>query len=294
MKTTACFFVISVLLAGCNFSKSVKKDLVSGLASTGDGISCTDVYLTVNNVKTENTSFGYGEMVYMIFDDVKGLKTVNGNVFPLMEIAVTNPAGDTLLFADSLYSEYIGGMNYTPLQLTADLTVASPIRSGGEYLLNVIITDRNGPGKYISKLKFSVQKNERIDVEAINVTYNEVYLYSQGNNKVINDNKIAFDDNTYIMVEGLKGFKEENGIVFPGLSVKLLDSEKNTLLDNEDLFEDYSETGVSSSDFASRVSAHFTLNDTEFSNPLHCEILIWDKKSDSKLKISTNLKAEKN
>lgn len=294
MKTTAWILMVSLLLAGCNYSKSVKKDLISGLASTGDGISCADVYLTVDNVKTQNTSFGYGDMVYVIFDDVKGLKTVNGNVFPLMEIAVTSPAGDTLLFADSLYSEYAEGMNYSPLQLTADLTVASPIKSGGEYLLNVIITDRKGPGKFISKLKFTVQKNERIDVEAVNAAYNEIYLYSQGNNKVINDNKIALNDNIYIMVEGLKGFREDNGIVFPGLSMKLWDSEKNTLLDNADLFEEYSATGISASDFASRVSAHFTLNDKEFSNPLHCEIIIWDKKSDSKLKISTNLNAEKN
>jgi hypothetical protein len=65
--------------------------------------------------------------------------------------------------------------------------------------------------------------NEKITVKPSGVSYDEIYLYSQGKNKVISNNEIEFDDNIYVIVEGLKGFREENGIVFPGLELKAAD-----------------------------------------------------------------------
>ena len=292
MKSLFYILFVAIMISGCNFSKSVKKDLVSGLTTTGDGISCDDVYLTVNNERTSGNSFSYGDMVYLVFNDIKGFNAENGHVFPLMKIVITNPPGDTLLFAGDLYSEYTEGMNYSPLELTADVTVASPIKSGGEYLLQVLISDRKGPGIFTSKLKFTVEGNENIIVEPYNVTYNEVYLYSQGNEKVINDGRIGFDDNIYIMAEGVNGFMVENGLVFPGLTLKATDSEGDVILDYPDLFTEYGTTGVDISDFSSRVSSHFRITGTEFKNPLHCEMLIWDKKSDAKLKIITDMTLE--
>jgi hypothetical protein len=281
-----------ILVSSCNYNKSVKKDLISGLKTTGDGLSYDDVYLTVNNERTSGNSFSYGDMVYLVFSDVKGFTKENNNVFPLMEIVVTSLSGDTLLHAGDLYSEYTEGMNYSPLELTADVTVASPVRSGGEYLLNVSIRDRKGTGSLNSKFRFSVEGNDNIKTEPVNVTYNEVYLFSETKGKVINNGKINFDDNINIMVEGLKGFKVENGLVFPGLGLKGTDSEGNVILDYPDLFIEYGTTGVDVSDFSTRVSSHFKITGDKFKNPLHCEILVWDKKSDAKLKITTDVTLE--
>ena len=289
MKTSIYLILILMVLTGCQFSRSVKKDLVSGLTSTGNGLTCGEVYLTVNNEKIARNSFSYGEMVYLVFNDVKGFKQENGKSFPLMQIVVTSLKGDTLLFADNLYSEYTEGMDFSPLQLTADLTVATPIKSGGEYLLNVFIKDRKGQGTYTSKLKFSVNGNDNIKVEPLNVSYNEIYLFSQGNDKVIMDGKISFDDEIYLMIEGLKGFKEENGMVFPGLSLQGTDSAGTAAMNYEDLFSEYNAEGIAVSDFTARVSAHFKLTGSEFKNPLHIELVIWDKKSSAKLGVVTDL-----
>jgi hypothetical protein len=292
MKTAYYAILVSLVMTGCQFSRSVKKDLISGLTSKGNGLTCEEVYLTANNKRTTSTSFSYGEMVYLIFSDVKGFKQENGNSFPLMQILVTGMSGDTLLLADDLYSEYKDGMSYSPLQLTADLTVAAPIKSGGEYLLTVSIKDRKGPGTFISKLKFSVSGTDKISAEPLNVSYNEIYLYSQGKGKVINDARINFDDDIYIIVEGLKGFKEENGKVFPGLSLNGSDSKGHNILNYPDMFSDYDASGMEASDLAARVSSSFKLTGSEFSNPLHIELIISDKKSDARLKISTNLTVE--
>ncbi len=292
MKKMVCVLLVSIIISGCNFSKSVKKDLVSGLTSTGSGLTCEDVYLTVNNERTSRNTFSYGDMIYLVFSDLKGFTTENGNVFPVMEIVVTDLTGDTALYAGDLYSEYTEGIKYSPLELTADVTVATPIKSGGEYVLNVTIRDRKGSGSFNSKLRFTVEGNGNIKTEPFNVKYNEVYLYSQGNNKVINDGKIGFDDNVYIMAEGMNGFKVENGKVFPGLGLKGTDSEGNVIIDYPDLFTEYGNTGVDVSDFSARVSANFKITGNSFKNPLHCEMLLWDKKSDAKLKITTDLTLE--
>ena len=289
MKNTFYVILFSIVIAGCHFSRSVKKDFVSGLTSTGSGLTCEEVYLKVNEERTDRNSFIYGEVVNLVFEDVKGFKQENSKSFPKMQIIVNSLSGDTVFYADNLYSEYIEGMNFSPLQLTGDLTVAAPIKSGGEYLLTVIIKDRKGAGTYLSKLKFSVKRNDSIKIEPLNVSCNEVYLYSQGKDKVINDGIISFDDNIYILAEGLKGFKEENGLVFPGLSFRGTDASGNAILNYEDMFSDYSTTGIAVSDFNTKISAHFKLTGSEFNNPLHAEIIIWDKKSSARMKISTDM-----
>jgi hypothetical protein len=265
---------------------------MSGLSSTGNSISCEDVYLTVNNERITRNSFIYGETFFLNFSDVKGFAKENGNVFPGMNLVVVNPAGDTMMQTNDLMSKYTDGMNYSPLILTADLTLAAPIKSKAEYTAFVNIWDKKGAGTFRSKFDFKVRENDKISIESSKVKYDEVYLYSKGNEKVITDNKIKLSDDTYIIIEGLKGFNEANGMVFPGLTIKAYDSAKNIILDSDDLFLDYGESGIAAIDLANRVSAHFSVPGTQFNNPLHCEMTVWDKKSDAKIKVITDLVLE--
>jgi hypothetical protein len=292
MKKSLEFFFLFLILASCQFSRSAKKDLLSGISSTGSNISCKDVYLTVNGLRTQRNSFIYGETFVLNFSDVTGFTKENGNVFPSMIMTVVNPSGDTLMQTDDLISGYPDGMNFSPLVLTADLTVAVPIKSGGEYTVIINIWDRKGTGTYKSKFDFKVVKNDKIIVESSKVTYDEIYLYSQGNDKVIIDNKIKFNDNVYIIIEGLKGLAETNGMVFPGLSIKASDSAQNILIESDGLFTDYNTAGIASADLAQRVSAHFSIPGTQFNNPLHCEMTVWDKKSDAKVKVIADMVVE--
>jgi hypothetical protein len=291
MKKTFYVILFSMVVTGCHFSKSVNKDLITGLTSTGNGLTCEDVNLMVNDKRKVTSSFSYGEKANLVFNDVKGFKLDNGKAFPLMQILVTSLNGDTVLFADDLYSEYADGMDFTPLKLTADLTVATPIKSGSEYQLKVFIKDRKGSGTYTSKLKFSVGRNDKIKAEPSNVSYDEIYLFSVGeeSGRVINDGKIKFGDAIYLMVEGLKGFKEEDNMVFPGLSLKGTDSGGSVIFNYEDLFSDFITTGISVSDFITRISAHFVIKESKINNLLHLDLVLWDRKSEAKLRIETDL-----
>lgn len=284
------FLLLSVILfTDCKFSRTAEKDLATGISTTGKNLTCDDVYIMVNNKKVKNNEFIYGENIVVLFNDIQGFVAEDRHVFPFMEIIICKKDGDTIMRADDLYKGYTDGMSFDPLRLSADLTVANPIRSGGSYKMIINISDKKGDGTFRSSFDFTIARNERIKIRTSGVGFDEVYLFSQGKNRIITDNMIDYDDNIYIIIEGLRGFKEENGYVFPGLELIAVDSRNNIILKNDDLFIEYENNGIASSDFISRVSAHFNITGSYFNNPLHCELKVWDKRSNNKIEVITDL-----
>jgi hypothetical protein len=213
----------------------------------------------------------------------------NESVFPDMSLTVLSNAGDTMLFADDLYRDYPDGIKLVPLLLTSEVTAAAPMESGNEYKLYINIIDKKGEGKFSAEYAFKVVPDAKIVIESTNVGFDEIYLYSVEQERVIVDNKVKKDETTYFVFEGLTGFIEEGGMVFPGLSLRGTDMGGKLIFDFEDLFADYSETGLSFEDFNKRVLSNFSLSGVELLNPLRCEVLIWDKKGDAKIKSYTDL-----
>jgi hypothetical protein len=289
MKTIISIVLVSLVLCSCKFSRNAGKDHVSGLTLKGEDLACEDIYISVDGQRTSRKSFIYGEVFFLNLSDVKGFAKENGNVFPGMKMHLISQEGDTVFQTGDLYSDYTEGMNYTPLLLTADLTIAAPIKSKESYTQIIDVWDKKGEGRLRTEFDFSVLENEKINVELSGVSHTEIYLFSQGKNRVITDNRIDFGDNIYIIAEGIEGFKEENGLVFPGLSLKAADSGKNEVFNYKDLFTEYTGTGIGASDFADRVSSHFKISGNGLTNPLHCEMTIWDKKSDARITITTDL-----
>ncbi|MFH0843031.1 MAG: hypothetical protein V1903_10455 [Bacteroidota bacterium] len=289
MKRVFWIICFSILLTGCKFSRSVEKDLLSGMTSSGKDLACEEVYIELNEERTTRSKFIYGERFFVFFDNITGFTSEKGNVFPGMEISVTDIYGDTLLSAGDLYEGYTEGMNYSPLRLSADLMVADPIKSKDEYKLAIFIWDKKGTGTFRSELNFEVIQNDKIEARPKGVTYSEIYLFSQGYNKVITDNTINFEDNIFIIAEGLKGFNEENGKVFPGMQLTGTDSRGEIILSYDDLFADYTSSDIDASEFSTRVSANFRLTGMEFNNPLRCELKIWDKRSNASLTVTIDM-----
>jgi hypothetical protein len=289
MKTSVIAITLLVLLSGCQFSKSVNKDFMSGLLTKGDKLSCEDAFITVNKEKINRNEFVFGETFVVNFNKIEGFNMENGSVFPDMSLTVLNNAGDTMLFADDLYSDYPDGIKLDPLLLTAEVTAAAPMASGNEYKLLVNIIDKKGEGKFSAEYLFNVVPNDKIVNETFNVEFDEIFLYSAEREIVIVNNMVKKEETIYFVFEGLTGFVEEDGMVFPGLSLRGTDKGGKQLFDFEDLFAEYSETGLSIENFNKRILANFSLSGTELLNPLRCEILVWDKKGDAKIKSYTDL-----
>lgn len=289
MKNLLCLITIIslVFFAGCKSKKTTDIDEPTGLKTEGSDLTCKNVFISINGRKVENNIFTYGERFYVNYDDIKGFSRTRNKALPGMKIAIINVKGDTIMKTDDIYSEITDGFELQPFQLAADLTVASPVQSGNDYTLFIKIWDKKGKGTLISKFDFKVKTNEQIQAEPTNVTYNEIYIYSQKHGKIVRDGKIKFDDNIYIILEGLKGMKSENGKVFPGLSLRITDSKKTIITDFDDLFAEYSQSGVDEADVFMRASAKFKIEQADMVNPLDCEVIIWDKKSPAKIKIRT-------
>lgn len=287
MKYALLFFCCQFCLS-CQFNKSVHKDLTTGLYTTGDGLSAERVYLSSGTVDIERSTFTYGEKILMVFDDMSGFKKHNGKVFPGMRLVVTSDVGDTVMQVMDLYSN-TEGFDNTPLVLQTDLIVAAPIHSGRTYTWHIGLWDKHGKGKFSASLDIKIIPNALLQVES-NVSFDEIYLFSRETGRVITDNTVASGEDTYLLFEGIAGFKTENNFVFPGLSLKLTDQNGNAILDYADLFEELTVTGVPQSDFNQLISAQLTIPRVSEETAVDCEAMLWDKKGDGKVKVTTKLR----
>jgi hypothetical protein len=276
-------------LISCDFRQSVQKDLVTGLKTRGDGLSCDAVYLSADEEQISRNTFIYGETFYINFSNIDGFNKENNNAFPGMFLYVTSEEGDTIMQTDDLYADYISGISLTPMVLKAKLTVARPVLSDKRYTLSIKIWDKRADGTFTAELPFSVTDNEKIIVEKNNASCNEIYLFSKERNKAITDGKAGFNETVYIIFEGISGFYTENGKVYAGLKVVATDNTGNVVLANDDLFKSYEETGISEDDFNSRIYTSIVIHKGEIANPVLCEITIFDRKSEASIKVKTEL-----
>jgi hypothetical protein len=286
---TLLIFLTFFALSSCDVRQSVNKDLVTGLLTRGDGLSCDDVYLSIDNEQISQNTFIYGETFYLNFSNIEGFTKVDDNAFPGILLYVINEAGDTIMQTGDMYADYTDGISFTPLLLKANLTVARPIQSSQNYTLSVKIWDKQGDGTFTAELPFSVTENEKIKVENNIATCEEIYLFSKEKNSVITDGKVGFDETIYFIFEGLSGFHEENGKVFAGLELQATDNAQNVILSYDDLFKSYEETGISIADFISQIYASIVFTEGEIVNPVLCEVTIFDRKSDASIKVITDL-----
>ncbi len=111
----------------CNFAQSVEKDLQSGLITRGDGLSCDNVYLSDGESIIKRNKFIYGETFYVNFDGIEGFERVGESVYPDMQLTIVSEHGDTALHLNDLYAAYKEGIDLSPLQLYAEVTVANPV-----------------------------------------------------------------------------------------------------------------------------------------------------------------------
>ena len=292
MKTKLLFLsIIAIITTSCNYSKSIKKDLLTGITSKGSTITCNDIYLTVENKKVNRSSFNYGEVFVINFQDVMGFVKENGNDFPGMSITVLNTNKDTILFEPDLYEQYsVEGINYNPLLIQAMLTAASPMHSGNKYTMYVHIWDKKGSGTYDSKFEFSLNTSKNIVTKKTdNVKYDEIYLFSNNTKNVITDNKVNFNEPAYIIFEGLSGFKSNDGKISLGLSLIATDSDGKTILNYPDL---YNNEEISFEEFNSQIAPYIEFTGANANNPVTCIATIWDKNSDNKITSEITLNVE--
>ncbi|MFQ5334643.1 MAG: hypothetical protein ACE5DN_01070 [Flavobacteriales bacterium] len=135
-----------------------------------------------------------------------------------------------------------------------------------------------------------VQKDLSTGLNVVNknLTYEKSYISNNG--EVLNSSAVSIGSKLKLMLEGVDGFKVENGKAFPGCSIVVTDKDGNNIMEYEDLFEQYNETGANAQD-VTVLNSSLTIGD-----PMQAEqnykwtTRFWDKKGEGE--IITNIELD--
>lgn len=273
-KITYCFLLLSVsVFSSCEFNKSVKVDLTTGLTSKGSGLGCDDVFLTVNDERVNRNQFVFGEGFDINFNGFEGFKRVGNELFPGMELLILDKQGDTILYNPDLYADNTNPITKTPLLLSTMITIGNPFRSNRSYTATVHIWDKKGKGTFDTKFKFTVIPNKTIETRSNGITANEVYLYNEEIERGIASNKIPYDEEITLVFDDLNGFKSNNNLCELGMRMVIEDKNGEPVLSEDDLLAGKT---IDATIPNKMVFGSFRLPKS-VKGPVKLEVIVWDK-----------------
>lgn len=286
-------FLVSLVLAvtySCNYSKSFNKDFTTGMSVVGDGISCNDVTISVGEKAVGKPVFNFGDKLTFTFSGLEGFEVQGGKFFPGLEMTIKDLEGNVVSKLDDLFADLKGGASENSKDVKASLDLLNPIYSGQKFKLEVLIWDKKGKGKLTANLTFEILGNEAVEVSGgEGFSYNEVYLFSENNQAVISNNIITSDDKISLMVDGLTGLEETEGMVFPIVVFTVADSEGNLVFASENMFPNNVETGINAEDFTKGLTLTYNKELHQGLSEVNLHIEIIDQATEKSMVIDTKV-----
>lgn len=289
MKIAYIFILIAVFAASCEFNKSTSIDFSTGITTKGDGLSCDNVSLSSGDERINRNEFIYEEKITISLTNIKGFTKKNNNVYPGMSLLVLDKRGDTMLYNADLYADYNDGFDIDPITLIASIKVGDPIRSNKSYTLFLHTWDKKGKGTFDTELQFSVVPNPALKLESAHASFDEIFLFDTEKKAGITSTKIKQYQETLLVYNGLKGFKQQDGKCQIGLSMHATDANGKIILEEADLLKDQElEFAVFSKQFIST----FNLGNQKVVNPIRLEVFLWDKLGNARIRANIDLDVE--
>lgn len=284
-------FLLTISLWSCK-GKKVPATSFNGANTTEQGLRCSNVFLSNTQRQLCYPPFSYGTTFYMNFVDMEGFTLTDSTMFPGMKMSVVDSKGDTIMNILDAYESKIDGVKIegSTLSLNAHITVGKPMHSNNEYTAFIKIWDKKSDKSFLFDMNFSVISNSKIEVKKDKgFTYKEAYLISESRGG-ISDQTIYLNESLYLMIQGLEGFKEDNGKVFIGLEVEATDVDGKIIAYEKDIL---GVQNVNVSDVKENVRASFKFYDKDIKGPITCQIRIWDKKTNKEVIAKTKLELMK-
>ncbi len=278
-------FTLGVFLAGCKLDKSKTQNFNNHITSSAEVLSADEVYVTTDEEQLKDNTFVYGQKIFTNFENMNGFTTKDDRFYPQMDVIVTSEVGDTVLNVNDLYDAK-KGLSTKLKTLYGELILATPIHSGKSYTAIYNIRDSKGEGVLSSEMDFSVEPNPSITVEESGLSAQEIYLFNTDSRAVNTTGIVFFNDKLQFQFEGLTGYKEVEGFVALGLSIKVVDAKGMQIVYNTDAFEN---TLLTKSQIDEGVGGTLIMTKGRLSNPVTWDVEIWDKNSDARIKGTTQL-----
>lgn len=289
MKNYVLCLGLFLLVFSCKYETKVDPESGSQIRVKSDGLSYKDVEIDVNGKKSELKVFNYGDELTLRFINVEGFTRQNGKIYPGLKLLVLNKQGDSLLYHEDMYAEE-DPIGLDPVTLTASLVAANPIRTGEIVIAKLDFWDKKGKGKMHVDFEFSTKSNDNLVIKKKKITYDEIYIFSEKNQRVVSDNAYDQEDMLYFIMEGLEGFKEENGVVFPCLMLEVKNENDEIVLKEDNILEPYFEDGVSKESVKAKIYFGLGRKALRQGKKLTIHAVLVDKISDASLIMDTEIR----
>jgi hypothetical protein len=247
-KNILAALLLILTLTSCNVG--VKKDLISGLNISNNGLSVEDAYLTVDSKKV-SSSVPYGSTVILTIIGADGFTLKDGKAYPDASITVKTKTGETVASLTGLFDELAAtGLDAGEMKkgVTLSLVCQDPLKMNEEYLCEFELKDKNGKGTIKISNTLKMQLLDGTTYKSGGITAKGIFYSRNNETTSLNEAMLSPGDKLNAYFSGLKGFKEENGNVWIDAAVSLQDKSGATLLEFKDLFADYDSTGIASTD----------------------------------------------
>lgn len=285
--------LVGLLLNSCEFNQSVNTDLTTGAYSRGDGLTCDEVTLEINEEKENRNTFLFGEKINFSFNNIKGFKKEDGKVFPDLSLFIIENEADTIIKQPNLLNDLNDGTALDPLLLQAHFLSVLPFKNGQKYKVNIHIWDKKGDGTFFYELPFTIEESKLLTITPKDIDYSNIYLWNESDQHVVFDNHIQSDDLLILILEGLNGLARTEGKVYPILSVNLTDRDGKKIIDNPNVLREYEISGIDAEGFTENQTAvNLSFTKGLFNNPYQLTVLLTDQKSSKNMVIKTELVLE--
>lgn len=276
--------LLALLFNACQFNQSAHKDLSTGAYSRGDGLGSDNVQIEINGKIENRNSFVYREKVNLIFNDIKGLKKIDGKTYPGLSMHITNKDKDTVVSFRDLFYDLKEGTDLTPLQLNAHFVTTLPF--GNDYSVKITIWDKKGDGTFNYEMPFDIEESKLLNIRAKNLKYTSVYFWNMKKKQPVLDKTISIKDRHILFFEKLEGLKSVDGKVYPLLSLEIEDSKGNKVISKENVLSKYETDGFDADKFSDgQIPVRVSFKEGKVFNPCTIKASLTDKNSSNRIVI---------
>lgn len=248
------------------------------------GLTVEDAFITLNDERFEEDTLHYSATYYLNMSGLRGLSIKDDKVFVGCSMYIEDKQGNQYLKQDDLFSSYDATGIDVQLgrYLNVSLLIGTPLEMGIDYTWKLVFWDKINQSSIEVEIPFHVGEIEAvedeigIDVNNSGLKSQNVYLSKDGT--VMKDNVVSYFETVYFNLTGVEGFTVQNGRVYPGAGMVLLDQSGNIMMEYSDLFQAYDTEGVSPED------SRFLNLSLKIGDPMKpgqeyfWQIRVWDKK----------------
>ncbi|MFV8226125.1 hypothetical protein, partial [Christiangramia aquimixticola] len=235
--------------------------------------------------------FIFGENVNFKFNNISGLKRINGKTYPDLSMFIVKNEKDTILSKPNLLQNLNNGTELNPLQLRANFVAALPYENDEKYIVHINIKDRKSDRKFTYELPFTVVESDILEINENGIDYSNIYLWNETLKEPVLNKNVSSKHQFILILEGIKGLNETDEMVFPIFSIDIQDANEKSILSSPNIL-DYEENGINSKNINEQLVAKITFPQNQIDNPCRIIATVKDKNSSNKLKITAELNVE--